>query len=571
MKLSSPNAREESSELSRALILILLALVAACFLRLPSRELKPMHTDETTQAVKLHEMMQGEYLYDPVDHHGPTLLYSARPLLWITGTDWEEATESKLRLVPALYGLALLVLLLLAADGMGKLALGWAAVFIAVSPIMVFYSRYFIMEVLLVFFTFGCIGCGWRYWITRETKWLVWAGLSAGAMHATKETCVLHFAAMGAALLAVYIVEFWSAGAGLGVVNRSRKSPVKGSHLLIFVLSATAASVALYSQFFTEWKGVADSAATYLNMIGRAGGQGHEKGFTYYLELLWGGTFTGRPAEGLVSWKGLQWALGFDADARRFIYTEGALMLLAFIGCVSAFTAKPARNQSTHLVRFLAVYSVATFLIYAIIRYKTPWCIMGAWHGLLLMAGLGAEKLVSLFWNRLARRVATALLTLVSLQLGLQAWRMSRAFAADSRNPLNYSMTSPGVIECVAKLERIAELSPEGRNMRIFQIDPNGGWPMPWFLGKRFPNYVWKPGTVTPDPETAAVMLFSTDADTLWREQLRSAGQLEGFDQKFAKDFVTLHTAGSLSLYVKKELWDQYVSRQPWPALSVQQ
>ena len=62
--------------MSRALLLMLVAFVAACVLRFPSRELKTMHTDEATQAVKLHEMMEGQYQYDPKDHHGPTLLYS---------------------------------------------------------------------------------------------------------------------------------------------------------------------------------------------------------------------------------------------------------------------------------------------------------------------------------------------------------------------------------------------------------------------------------------------------------------------------------------------------------------
>ncbi len=570
MKLSSPEARADATQLSRALLLLLAAFVAACVLRFPDREIKTMHTDEATQAVKLHELMEGRYQYDPVDHHGPTLLYSRNALNLLSGTTWEEMTESKLRLTPALYGVALLLLLVLAFDGMGKMALAWSAVFIAVSPLMVFYSRYFIMEVLLVFFTFACIGCGWRFFMTRKPGWLAWSGLSAGLMHATKETCVLHFMAMGAALFVTYGANFWSAGAGLGVVNRTRKSPVKRRHLLIFCAGALVASVTVFSQFFTEWRGVWDSVATYWNMLSRAGGQGHEKPFGYYFGLLWGGTMSGRPAELGFSPQNWMWALGLDPDARRMVLTEGVLIVLAFIGCLTAFTVKPDRNQTNHLVRFLAVYSVATFVIYSLIGYKTPWCIMGAWHGLLLMAGLGAEQLVRLFWNQWAQRIVLALLGVASLHLALQSWRMTRDFARESRNPYNYSMTSPDVLAWVEKFHRFAEIHPPGYSLRIDQNDLNGGWPLPWYLTRQFPNYRWQGGEVM-DPASAAVLLLSHAADEALRLQLHEAGQAEVFEEQFTAQSITLHPSGSLRVYVRKDLWQQYLDRQPWAPLAVQQ
>ena len=570
MKLSSPESRAEASQLSRALLLMLAALVVACVLRFPDREVKPMHTDEATQAVKLHEMMDGVYAYDPVDHHGPTLLYSRRVLNGLSGTDWEEMTESKLRLVPALYGVALLLLLALAYDGMGKMALAWAAVFIAVSPLLVFYSRYFIMEVLLVFFTFGCIGCGWRYFMTRRVAWLAWAGVCAGLMHATKETCVLHFIGIGVALLAVYVAEFWSAGAGLGVVNRTRRQPVQRRHVLVFVACAAVTSVIVFSQGFTEWRGVWDSVATYWNMLGRAGGQGHEKPFGYYFGLLWGGTMSGRPSDAGLSWQGWQWLTGMDPDARRMVLTEGVLMVLAVIGCIAAATAKAERNQSNHLVRFLAVYSVATFLIYSLIGYKTPWCIMGAWHGLLLMAGLGAEVLVRAFWNVWAQRVVLTLLGLASAHLALQSYRVTRDFARESRNPYNYSMTAPDALSWVEKFHRFAELHPDGYGLRIDQSDLNGGWPLPWYLSRQFTNYHWQGGTAM-DPATAAVLLLSSAADEALKLQLTEAGQTEAFAAQFIAENLTLHPSGSLRVYVRRDLWQKYLDRPPGEAPAVQQ
>ena len=92
-----------------------------------------------------------------------------------------------------------------------------AAVLTAVSPAMVFYSRYYIQEMLLVCFTFGAIVALWRWrqvatlcggrgtcprrartWrhVYSARAWLVALGVCVGMMHATKETCIIALAAM---------------------------------------------------------------------------------------------------------------------------------------------------------------------------------------------------------------------------------------------------------------------------------------------------------------------------------------------------------------------------------------
>ena len=65
--------------------------------------------------------------------------------------------------VPVAFGVGLILLLALLADGLSRAALCWAAFFTAISPAMVFYSRYFIHEMLLVFFTLVALAGGWRW------------------------------------------------------------------------------------------------------------------------------------------------------------------------------------------------------------------------------------------------------------------------------------------------------------------------------------------------------------------------------------------------------------------------
>ena len=62
-----------------------------------------------------------------------------------------------------IFGVGLILLLALVADGLGRRATVCAALLTAISPAMVFYSRYYIHEMLLVFFTAWTFVCFWRY------------------------------------------------------------------------------------------------------------------------------------------------------------------------------------------------------------------------------------------------------------------------------------------------------------------------------------------------------------------------------------------------------------------------
>src|SRR5512140_3275027 len=137
------------------IILLLLALALAALLRLPHLDERPMHNDEAVNAVKFGKLWEtGVYRYDPNEHHGPTLYYAALAAGRLTAApDYDHYSENRLRLVTVLFGLGLLVLLPLLIDGVGRIGFAWAALFIAVSPALVFYSRYFIHEMLLVCFS----------------------------------------------------------------------------------------------------------------------------------------------------------------------------------------------------------------------------------------------------------------------------------------------------------------------------------------------------------------------------------------------------------------------------------
>jgi len=176
----------------------LLAVAGALALRVPNLSNRPLHNDEAVNAVKAAELWQhGRYVYDPDEYHGPALHYVTAAFLWLSrAPDADHINDATLRYAPVAFGVGLILLLLLFADGLSRHALAWAALFIAVSPAMVFYSRYFIHEMSLVFYTALTFGAGWRYIQTRRPVWAVLAGAGVGLMFATKETFVITLGAM---------------------------------------------------------------------------------------------------------------------------------------------------------------------------------------------------------------------------------------------------------------------------------------------------------------------------------------------------------------------------------------
>src|SRR5437762_7335610 len=183
---------------------VLLAIAGALALRVPKLDTRPLHNDEAVNAVKVSELWQeGRYAYDPDEFHGPTLHYATLPFLWLSGArNSDELADATLRLAPVVSGVGLILLLLLFADGLGRQSVAWAAIFTAISPAMVFYSRYFIHEMLLLLFTALTMGAGWRYAQSRSARWAVLTGAGLGLMFATKETFVITVAAMGLAAIA---------------------------------------------------------------------------------------------------------------------------------------------------------------------------------------------------------------------------------------------------------------------------------------------------------------------------------------------------------------------------------
>ncbi len=102
--------------------------------RLPRLDLRPMHTDEAVHTSQAGTLLQtGQYVYNPEEYHGPTPYYFALPIIWFNGVKTlAETDETMFRMVPAFFGVLLVLLLIGIKDALGLGAAILAAILTAV-------------------------------------------------------------------------------------------------------------------------------------------------------------------------------------------------------------------------------------------------------------------------------------------------------------------------------------------------------------------------------------------------------------------------------------------------------
>jgi uncharacterized protein (TIGR03663 family) len=511
-------------------------VVLAAALRLPALDVRPMHTDEAVHAAKFARLLeQGLYEYDPEEFHGPTLNYLTLIPARVRGfARYADLDEMTLRSVPAVVGILLVAAHVLLVPVVGFRPAALAALLAAVSPAMVYYSRYYIQETLLVAFSFGALVSICRYVHTPRTGWAIAAGASVGLMAATKETWVIAFGSMAGALVVARVFERRRTAAPPPV--RTRRTRV---HVAAAGLTALAVAGLLFSSFLSQPRGIVDSMTTYTTWVTRAGGASwHIHPWHYYFGLLLYAGADGGP-----------------------VWTEAAILGLALVGLAAAFAGSRVQEGQGTLLTFLGGYAVLMVVAYASIPYKTPWCVLGFLHALILLAGVGGALVIDVSPAGLARPLVVTILGAAVMHLGWLAWAGSVRFASDPRNPWVYAHTGTGVFEIARRVEALSRAHPLHAMMPIEVISRENLWPLPWYL-RRSPAVRWQTAPVN-DGIHAPVILATPDMEDAIRQKLyewRRPGERELYVPMFDAP-VELRPQVEVRGYAAKSVWDRTVGR----------
>jgi uncharacterized protein (TIGR03663 family) len=497
-------------------------LVAAAVLRLLDLTVKPLHHDEGVNGLFLTTLFRnGYYRYDPVNYHGPTLYYFG----WLTTTvnsffyGKDGLSTFAIRLVTALFGIGVVWLLLCLRRQLGTFGAVSAAALAAVSPGLVFFSRYFIHEILFVFFTLGVVVAILRFRESRRPRDLILAALSAALMGATKETWIITLAVW---LIALPCTTFYlrlrngptpapttanvkellndqnpepAASNATGVTWT--KTRLYGVAAAVFV----AVWVMFYSSFFTNFpQGVYDSVLTFGTWFKTGTSSPHNWGW----------------------WKYLEWLRQQEMPA----------MVLGTMG----ITAALARARSRFAV-FTAFWSLGILAAYSLIHYKTPWCALNIILPFVIMAGYGLEQL---YQSGLIGRWAAALAALAAISVAsYQAASLSFANYDDDTQAYVYAHTRRDFLSLVDEIDAIAAASPAGDNIGIVVMSPEH-WPLPWYL-RNYPRTLYSGRVI----ETSEPILVVHESQLPEVEQL-----LGNRYQRYSRH--ELRPGNVLYLYVKK-------------------
>jgi uncharacterized protein (TIGR03663 family) len=466
------------SQWARWLLFVLVALIGLA-LRVPQLGARPMHTDEAVNAYIVGQLLSGEtFTYDPQDRHGPALAALALPLARLQGAKtFSDLTESELRLTSVLAGTVTILLFGAAIETFGFIPCLIAALLLTSASLPVYYDRYFIHESLFGAATFGLIVAGWRACKRNSAGHAAVAAICAALMFACKETAVLHFFALAAAAI---VFRLWNLrGNSVGGRLQPRAVLVATVTFLVFC-------VILFTWFGRNWGALAALMRAVPHFLARAGGQGHEKPFWYYAQLLTGG------------WSG------------------GMLFALA---CIGFFLTVRKRDPSPY--GFLALYAVFLAGIYSLIPYKTPWLALNLWLPLTLFAGRAVERLWHIATKRFTLRAVIPVFGVLGILCAAAIVHdtQQRVFVhpADETNPYAYAHTSEDLLGIPGEIGELAlQNAIKMPRIAVIASDP---WPLPWYLRHYSQVGFWQPGQQV---EEADFYITSTDAAEQYADRLRN-------------------------------------------------
>lgn len=451
-----------------------IALVGgALLLRVAFLALKPPHFDEGVNGWFVDRLTAtARFEYDPTNYHGPLHFYVLFLFQALFGRNlWA------LRLPVAIVSTLAVWLMLRFDRFLPRRTTRFAALALAVSPAAVFYGRYSIHESWLVLFL---LLTAWGIAGLRQfghPRWLWPAILGPAGLILTKETYTVHAVC---ALLALPLLRLFARRrpslplppAKPAWRFRDAAAPAAvAAGLILFFYSANCYDFSSLGGLYRAFGAWAETGAS---------GQGHEKPWYYWLQLL-----------------------------ARYEWP-------ALIGLLLCFRA-PFR-ECHPLLRFFAIYGVGTFAAYSLIPYKTPWCLIAIHWPFLFLFGDGGRRLLA----AVGRRAGYSYLGILLAASAAASVRLNFFACTDEREPYVYVQSYDGLWKITRPLERLARLDPTAYHLTGHVIVPSY-YPLPWMLGD-FTRIGYYDEGKLPDP---------VDADFLVVEE----GQLAAVEERLGQAY----------------------------------
>lgn len=490
----------------------------ATFLRFFWLELKPLHHDEGVNGFFLTTLFrEGKYQYDPANYHGPDLYYIALFFTKMFGLN-----TLSIRWSVAVFGVLTVILAFFLKRYIGKVGSLAAALFLSLSPGMVFISRYFIHEILFVFFSFGIV-VSVLYFIEKRKAGIfaiAWVSILlmicfvpsafhlASAVGGNNENLIWwlrggFFLVEG--VLVFFVVQMlltWDEGRPVYLILASANAVLlfatkETAFITIGTMAIACFCVWLWRKLYTaaiDRPKPNDIEPVELSWTRFKEGLGDNSNrlliaatvffaFVYIGILFFSSFFTYK--EGVV--KAFEayaiWTKtgnkdhtqnGFLAYLKWGMQIESPILILSAIGSLLALFK--ARHR---FAIFTAFWAFGMLAAYTLIPYKTPWLALSFLLPMCIIAGYGINELLR---GGTGEKVIGAVLAVVATGvLAYQTYDLNFVRYDSEEMPYIYAHTKRGFLDLIKKIEYYADKSGKGKEARIEVVSPDY-WSMPWYL-----------------------------------------------------------------------------------------
>ncbi len=495
-----------------------LILAVAAFLRFYHLTLKPLHHDEGVNGFFLTRLVrEGAYQYDPGNYHGPTIYYFALISTYIFGLN-----TVAIRVVTVMFGLATVCLALCLRRYIGSIGALVAASMIAISPGAVYLSRYFIHEMLVVFFTFAIVVAALKYYeseppeVENRTAGLI--ALAAGTVLIATTFLAVYkprffrvemlFVVVGTIVLvqalwaydgrrSIYLLLLAMSAA---LLFASKETALVSVTVLILAFVSTRIYIRLRNKSASpsnkrKRKGKSRKAPTYESSFSRVfdrfGGPRHLAVllfgalvvFVFVNVLFYSSFFTNGKGVSDSLQTFMFWAKtgkqehvhSIDQHVVWLFWEESPILVLGIVGAVIAVV-----RANNRFALFAAQWAFGLLAAYSLVPYKTPWLVLNFIIPLAIVAGYAVNRIHS--WNVNKNPVFVIALLIAAFGLsGYQTIRLNYFRYDDENYVYVYGHTYRTFLPMVDEINRIAQKTSLNNDLDIAVLSPDY-WPLPWYL-----------------------------------------------------------------------------------------
>ena len=438
--------------------LFLLIVILTIFVRFWQLDLKLLHHDEAIHSWFSYELLtKGTWIYDP-SYHGPFLYFVTAGMFSLFGD-----SDLVARLLPSLFGTLLipLVYCIYRIGYIDKKQTLFAALFLAISPNMVYFSRFLRHDIFMLFFTFLLLVAILYYFEYGHTRFAIIGAIAMGGALCCKEempVIILIFASF-------FIYEVWRGkftlppgwnydlivGAFLVLVIMSTMYSAFGAHIDTLVGQNFALNTTGWYQAVEHW--------TAMHNQQRLGGPWY---FYIPLYLLYElpifilaiiGTFQ-------FLGKGFTPSLLIMRLKNCIKYRSKRLPTaeLAAISLLQLKNQKPVYSKSDEFFRFCIYWMILVMAFYAIVGEKVPWLIIPQ---LLPMCFVAVYKLN---WQKMVFAIAGCIFLVVI------TWHIT-FIPVDINEPIVQVQNSEDLRDVMRLIDASDNVVVASKNY----------WPLPWY------------------------------------------------------------------------------------------